>query len=257
MTLATPPGPTGGDGLALGISSGELYAFGDDNDAEVLAAEFAGANGVTNSLDTEGDFGNEDDVGATGDSGVESDPASVAAHEFDEHDAVVAFGGGVETVDGLGGDDQCSVKTESDFGGVEIVINGFGDADDVDASTREIAGDVLGAVTADDDHGFNAKAASVIHTKIGIVVNDFLAIFGRYVGKGIATIGGAEDGAATRKNTADGFLRHFLCAFRPDEAIEPVADPDHTHVVFIDGGANDGADDGIETWCVAAAVDNG
>jgi len=65
----------------LGISSGELYASATTMMLEVLAAEFAGANGVTNSLKLKGDFGNEDDVGATGDSGVESDPASVAAHE--------------------------------------------------------------------------------------------------------------------------------------------------------------------------------
>jgi len=245
-----------GNGLALGIHSGELDAFSDYDEAEVLAAEFASADGVANGFKTEGNFGNEDDVGATGDPGVESDPAGVTAHDFDEHDAMVAFGGGMETINGLSGDDQCGVKTESDFGGVEIVVNGFGYANDVDASAREVAGNVLRAVATDHNHGFNAEAARVIHAKIGIVVDDFLAIFGGFVGEGIATIGGAEDSAAARENAAHGFLGHFLRAFGPDEAIETIADADDAHIVLIDGGANNGADDGIETWRVAAAIDN-
>ena len=88
---------------------------------------------------------------------MKSDPAGVAAHNFDEHDAMMTFGGGVKTVDGLGSDDQGGVKTKSDFGGVEIVVDGFGDADDVDAFIKEIARDVLRAIAAGDDHGVDAR----------------------------------------------------------------------------------------------------
>src|SRR5208283_4807474 len=150
--------------------------FGDDDEAEVFAAEFAGANSLTNGVESEGDFGNEDDVGTTRNPGVESDPAGVAAHDFDEHDALVALGSGMQAIDGFGGDNQCGVKTESDFRGVEIVVDGFGNADNVNAAAGKIAGNVLGAVATDDDHGFNAEAASVIHAKIGIVVDGFLAV---------------------------------------------------------------------------------
>jgi hypothetical protein len=39
---------------------------------------------------------------------------------------MMAFGSGVKAVDSFGGDDQCGVKTKSDFGGAEIVVDGFG-----------------------------------------------------------------------------------------------------------------------------------
>jgi hypothetical protein len=254
--IGNAAGTDRGKDFTMGIMGGKLHAFGDDDDAEMLSAEFTGANGVTNSLKFKGDFGDEDDVSTASNPGMERDPTGVAAHELNEHDAMMAFGGGVEAIDGFGGDDESGVKTESDFSGVEIVVNRFGDADDVDAAAGEIAGNVLCAVPTNDDHGFDAEAASVIHAQVGIVVDDFLALFDGFVGEGIAAIGGAKDGAAAGKNAADGFLGHFFCAFGPDESIETVADTDDTHVVLIDGGANDGADDGIETGSVAAAVDD-
>src|SRR5208283_441967 len=243
--IGNAAGTDRGKDFTMGIMGGKLHAFGDDDDAEMLAAEFTGANGVANGLKFEGDFGNEDDVGAAGNPCMKRDPTGVAAHEFNKHDAMVAFGGGVETINGFRGDDESGVKTESDFGGVEIVVNRFGNADDVDAAASEIAGDVLGAVTANDNHGFDAESASVIHAQVGIVVNDLLAVFDGFVSKGIAAVGGAKNGAAAGKNAADSFLGHFFCAFGPDESIEAVADADDTHVVLIDGRANDGADDGI------------
>jgi hypothetical protein len=65
---------------------------------------------------------------------------------------VMTFGGGVKTFDGFGDDDQGGVKTKSDFASVKIVVDGFGDADDVDRF-KEIARDVLRTIaTADDPH---------------------------------------------------------------------------------------------------------
>ena len=60
-------------------------------------------------------------------------------------------------VDGFGGDDQDGVKTKSDFGSAKIVVDGFGDADDVDAFIEEIARDVLRAIATGDDHGVDTR----------------------------------------------------------------------------------------------------
>jgi len=60
---------------------------------------------------------------------------------------MMTFGGGVKTVDGFGGDDLGGgVKTKSDFASVKIVVDGFGDAHDVDRFIKEIARDVLRAI---------------------------------------------------------------------------------------------------------------
>src|SRR5947207_984643 len=44
----------------------------------------------------ERDLGNQNDIRAAGDAAVESDPAGVPAHDFDDHHAFVACGGGVQ-----------------------------------------------------------------------------------------------------------------------------------------------------------------
>jgi hypothetical protein len=48
----------------------------------------------------------------------------------------------------------------------------------------------------------------------------------------------------------------FLSAFRPDEAIEAVADADYADAMFVDGSAHNGANDRIQTRSVAASVDD-
>ena len=64
MLLVTPLGPTG-NGLGGGINSGHFDAFGDHDKAEALSAKFTGANGVADSFEFEGDFGDQDDVRAS------------------------------------------------------------------------------------------------------------------------------------------------------------------------------------------------
>src|SRR5437879_2822573 len=153
------------DGLATGVGSGKLDAFGDDDEAETFAAEFAGADGIADIFEFEGYFGDQDDVCAAGDSGTQGDPTRVAAHHFDEHDPVMRFGGGVEAVNSFGGDHQGGVEAEGDFRGVKIVVDGFGNTDDVHSTAKKIARDVLGAVTPDDDNGVNAEAAGIVHAE--------------------------------------------------------------------------------------------
>jgi len=77
---------------------------------------------------------------------------------------MMTFGGGVKTVDGFGGDDQGGVK--SDFASVKIVVDGFGDADDVDRFIKEIARDVLRAIAAGD---VDTQTASVLHAQRGVI----------------------------------------------------------------------------------------
>src|SRR5208282_2889393 len=97
----------------------------------------------------ERNFRDQNDVGAAGNTGVESNPTGIAAHDFDEHDAVVAFWGGVKAVDGFGGDDECGIEAEGDFGGVQIIVDGLGDTHNVHALAEKIARDMLRAVAAD------------------------------------------------------------------------------------------------------------
>ncbi len=81
-----------------------MAAFRDDDDAVVLAVIVVVLEQRADVVDVDFLFRNEDDVGAAGDTGGIGDPARIAAHDFDDDDAVVGVGGGVNAVDGLGGD---------------------------------------------------------------------------------------------------------------------------------------------------------
>ena len=130
------------EGVELGADRGlagvfgELCAFGDDDEGEALAALPAGLEQANDVVEVDGSFGEEDDIGTAGDAGGDSDPAGIAAHDFDDLDARVGFGGGVEAVDRFGGDGDGGVETEAGVGAGEIVVDGLGDADAVDAALR-------------------------------------------------------------------------------------------------------------------------
>ena len=60
----------------------------------------------------------------------------------------MAAGGGVDAVDDVRGDVHSGVEAESHIGAVDIVVNGLGQADDVQPLLREQVGGLVGAVAA-------------------------------------------------------------------------------------------------------------
>ena len=235
-------------------SGGNFGAFGDDDEAEFLARFFARFDGVADIFKGEWDFRDEDYVRAAGDAGMERDPAGAAAHDFDEHDAVMAFGGGVEAVERVSGDVERGVKAESDFSGAKIVVNRFGDADHVEPSAAEIACDAERAVTANDDHGVKAEALPIFAAEAGIIGDGLIVIVVGGIGERIAAVCGAENGAAAVDEATNGLERKLDGALGPDEAVESIADADDLPAVLTDGGIDDAADDSVEAGAIAAAV---
>ena len=78
-----------------------------------------------------GDFGDEDDVGTAGNTGVERQPANLVAHDLDEHRASMACSRGMDAVNTLGVDIQCGVEAEGYVGAPDIVVDCLGKSDDV------------------------------------------------------------------------------------------------------------------------------
>ncbi len=83
---------------------GQMAAFRNDDNAVVLAVIVVVLEQGADVVDVDRLFRNEDHMCAAGDAGSVRDPAGVAAHDFDDDDAIVRVGGGVDAVDGLGGD---------------------------------------------------------------------------------------------------------------------------------------------------------
>src|SRR5204862_7041276 len=93
------------------------------------AAVNAFADRPADLVDVELPFGHENAMRAAGHSRMRGDPAGVPAHNFDNHDALVRFGSGVETIDRFRYDLNSSVETERVVGAGQVVIDGLGNAD--------------------------------------------------------------------------------------------------------------------------------
>ena len=109
-----------------------------------------------------GVLGDQDDVGAAGEPGVERDPAGVAAHHLDDQHPVVALGRGVQAVDRLHRDVDRGVEAEGVVGGAEVVVDRLRHADDVDPAPRASAGrDPERVLAADRDQPVDPGLAEV------------------------------------------------------------------------------------------------
>src|SRR5437899_3003847 len=84
--------------------------------AEALADGLAVAHELADAVDGERYLGDEDGVRSAGDARLERDPAGVAAHHLDEHDAMVRLGRRMDLVDGVGRGVQRGVEPECDLG---------------------------------------------------------------------------------------------------------------------------------------------
>ena len=170
---------------------GRRGTLGDHDDRRVVALE-PRLDVLADLLDVERDLGDQDDVGAAGHAGVQRDPAGVAAHDLDDEGAVVRLGGRVQPVDRLHGDVDRGVEAERVVGGVEVVVDGLGYADDVHAVLVQLGGDAEGVLAADRDERVDAEVLEVRLDLLDAAV-DLERVGARR----------AEDRAAARQDAAD------------------------------------------------------
>ena len=134
-------------------------ALGDDDDAVAPAGGVAALDALDDAVDVVRDLGQQDDVGVAGDARVHRDPARVAAHHLDDHDALVRLGGGVQAIDRLGGDGDRGVEAERRLRARQIVVDRLRDADDRHPLLEEAGRDPERAVAADRDQRVAADLA--------------------------------------------------------------------------------------------------
>ena len=82
---------------------------------------------------------------------VQRDPAGVAPHHLDDHDAAVGFGGRVQAIDRVGREADRGVEAEAAGRPVDVVVDRLRHADERDALLVELVGDGQRAVAADAD----------------------------------------------------------------------------------------------------------
>ena len=213
------------------LHAGELEALGDDEHRCTTSVAHM-HDPLADLLDCLRLLGDQDGVGAAGHARVQGDPAHVAAHDLDDHTAAMGLGRGAQTVDGLGGDLDGGVEAERVVGGFEVVVDGLGNADDLESRIRQTACRGEGTLAADRDDRVDPLR---IHRLLNI---NGAAVFALER----VCAGTAEDGATLAGETAHTVpVQSHKVAL--DQAFPAVANADEFGIedtnAFKDGTAND------------------
>ena len=209
----------------------------------------AAFHGRAHTVDIIGLFRQQDDVCTASNAGVQRQPAGLVAHDLDAHYAAVAAGGGVDAVDDIGGNVHGGVEAEGHVGAVDIVIDGLGQADDVQALLREQVCGFVGAIAA------QAQQAVQLGFLVGLFHGgDFINVVVLHHAhhfKGGAL--GAQNGAAQRQDAAEVVLTH-LFVIAVDETAVAVQDAHDLHILAHAGIQRFGyaADGGVQTRTITA-----
>ncbi len=94
----------------------------------------------------------------------------MTSHHLEHHAAFVRVARGPQPVDRLGGDVDRGVEAERVVGGVDVVVDRLGDADDVDAVGVETFGRRCGALTADGDDTVDPEVLENLLDGVGATV---------------------------------------------------------------------------------------
>ena len=142
------------DGLA--DLDGRASAFRYDDDAVALACVVHLLDLLAHRVDVELDLRDEDELSAACDAGHHGQPAGVAAHDLNEHDAAMCRSRIAQLVDGI--DDRVGRRVAANrvVHAPDIVVDRARQADDWQARLlREQRAACQTAIAADDDEAFN------------------------------------------------------------------------------------------------------
>ena len=226
-------------------------AFGDDDDAELGAPAVALAQPLRDDVEVERNLRNQDRVGAAGDAGVQRDPARVAAHHLDDHDALVRFGGRVQPIDRVGREGDRRVEAETVRRADDVVV------DRLRARRRSgcRAEQNWWAIASVPSPPITTSAPSPILWNISI---DAIGVVARAVRgldrirERVAAVDRAEDRAAEAQDAGDVARRQHARTAGLDQPVEAVFEADALDAA-VGAGLDDGADDGVQAGRVAAA----
>src|SRR5659263_614085 len=127
-------------------------AFCHDDDVVFLVCHDVVVQACDEFGDTEGQFRGQNNVGASCQSGFECNGAIVSSHDLDDEYTVVRLRHVANTVDGVNGDVDSSVKPDGVVKPIQVVVDGRRDSNDGNAQLAAQVTTSLCAVSPDPDH---------------------------------------------------------------------------------------------------------
>ena len=159
----------------LGVFLGDRTLCNRKN-GEAAAALITNLDRLDDLVDIIRDLRKEDDVRTACDTGVQRKPANLMAHDFNDEDAAVGGSCGVNVIDALGRNVQSAVETEGHIRSVEIVVDGLGKGDDIEAFLSQKVCSLGGAVAAAHDQAVELQfVVSLLHG-LDLVQSVFIGI---------------------------------------------------------------------------------
>jgi len=146
------------------------------------------------------------------------------------------------------------VAAEGSVGGLQVVVNGLGHPDHRHPLFRgETVGDFQAAVASYGDMAGKTHAGKGLHDPVGNIAKLHLAgqVFHRH-GKGVALVGGAEDGAAGGGDVLDDFRGEADKFVRVEQTLVAAVTAVYLPAPVV-GGFGYGVNDGVESGGIAAA----
>ena len=233
-------------GLVVGSVVDVPGALGDGDHREGRALAQPGLDGLGDALDRVGDLRQQDDVGAPGDAGAQRQPAGAVAHDLGEDDPVVAVRGGVQPVDGLGGDLHRGREAEGRVGAGDVVVDGLGQRHHVQPGLGQAQRVLRRPPAAEQDEGVQAVLLVVLdHLRThvaGLAVDDHAVHL---------VAAGAQDRAADGEDARQRLAVHRHEAVL-DQPADAVPEADQFHAVVADCRLAEAADRGVQAGAVTA-----
>jgi len=137
--------------LCGAVSLGRFNPLGNHNDRVSVAGTVPRPQFVDDFGNVIVELGYEDGVGPARDSRICCYPALRSPHDLDDHDSIVSFCRGGETVDGVSGYLDGCRKSECRIRSRDVVVDGLWNADDVQSFVGQARRGTESPVASDDD----------------------------------------------------------------------------------------------------------
>src|SRR6266403_173701 len=133
--------------------------FRDDDDCEIFPEVHAFLNFSADAFAGERNLRNQNHVRTARHTRVESDPAGVTSHDFENHDAVVTFSGSVKANERIGRAGHGGIKSKCEQRSFEIIVNRLRHAYYRNPVFKHLLRNAQRAVTADGYRANNLRAS--------------------------------------------------------------------------------------------------